>query len=81
MDRLHGTFAERVAVPACQLYPLSESLPEEEAVLIEPLAVLLHAFRISQPEAVESVAIVGRGTDRLPRPRPRPASGPGPRSR
>jgi threonine dehydrogenase-like Zn-dependent dehydrogenase len=61
MDRLHGTYAERVAVPACQLYPLSESLPEEEAVLIEPLAVLLHAFRISQPEAVDSVAIVGAG--------------------
>jgi 2-desacetyl-2-hydroxyethyl bacteriochlorophyllide A dehydrogenase len=61
MDRLHGTYAERVAVPACQLHALSDSLPEEEAVLIEPLAVLLHAFRISQPESVESVAIVGAG--------------------
>src|SRR5262245_16275857 len=61
MDRLHGTYAERVAVPAGQLHSLSESLPETEAVLIEPLAVLLHAFRISQPESVESVAIVGAG--------------------
>ena len=61
MDLLHGTYAERVAVPACQLHALSESLPQEEGVLIEPLAVLLHAFRISEPEAVESVAIVGAG--------------------
>jgi len=61
MDRLHGTYAERVAVPACQLHALSESLPEKEAVLIEPLAVVLHSFRISLPEDAQSVAIVGAG--------------------
>ncbi len=61
MDRLHGTYAELVCVPAVQLYPLSETLPEVEAVLIEPLAVLVHAFRISLPEAPETVAVIGAG--------------------
>jgi threonine dehydrogenase-like Zn-dependent dehydrogenase len=61
MDRLHGTYAERIAVPACQLHPLSEGLPAEEAVLAEPLAVLVHALRISWPESVDSVAVFGAG--------------------
>jgi 2-desacetyl-2-hydroxyethyl bacteriochlorophyllide A dehydrogenase len=61
MDRLHGAYAERVAVPAGQLVPLSEEVPETHAVLMEPLAVLLHAFRISWPEAPETAAVFGAG--------------------
>lgn len=61
MDRLHGTYAERIAVPAGQLHPLSESLPEEEAILVEPMAVVLHAFRISLAETPSTVAILGAG--------------------
>jgi len=61
MDRLHGTYAERIAVPACQLHSLSESLPEEEAILVEPMAVVLHAFRISLVETPGTMAIVGAG--------------------
>jgi threonine dehydrogenase-like Zn-dependent dehydrogenase len=61
MDRLHGAYAERIAVPAGQLLPLSAELPETEAVLIEPLAVLIHAFRISAPEMPETAAIFGAG--------------------
>jgi threonine dehydrogenase-like Zn-dependent dehydrogenase len=61
MDRLHGTYAERVAVPAYQLHALSNSLPEQEAILAEPLAVVIHGFRIAFPETPESMAIVGCG--------------------
>lgn len=61
MDRLHGTYAEYIAVPARQLYALSGDLPEAEAILVEPLAVLLHAFRIALPEPPESMAIIGAG--------------------
>jgi len=61
MDRLHGTYAERIAVPARLLHPLSDALPETEAVLIEPLAVIVHAFRISMAETPATVAIVGAG--------------------
>ncbi len=61
MDRLHGTYAERVAVPARQLHTLAESLPEEEAILAEPMAVVIHAFRIALADTPDSMAIVGGG--------------------
>jgi 2-desacetyl-2-hydroxyethyl bacteriochlorophyllide A dehydrogenase len=61
MDRLHGTYAEMVAVPARQLHALSPELSEEEAILAEPLAVIVHAFRIAFSEVPDSLAIVGAG--------------------
>jgi len=61
MDRLHGTYAEMVSVPAAQLHALSEALPEAEAILVEPLAVLVHAFRIGFAEPPESLAVFGAG--------------------
>jgi 2-desacetyl-2-hydroxyethyl bacteriochlorophyllide A dehydrogenase len=62
MDRLHGTFAERVAVPAGQLHALPEALPEAEAIFVEPVAVLIHAFRIAFDGIADTMAIVGAGT-------------------
>ncbi len=61
MDRLHGTYAERIAVPARQLQPLSEELSEQEAVLAEPMAVVSHAFRLGLGETPRAMAIVGGG--------------------
>jgi threonine dehydrogenase-like Zn-dependent dehydrogenase len=62
MDRLHGTYAERLAVPARQLLALSEGLSDEEAILAEPMAVVLHAFRIAfGGEQPQTLAIVGGG--------------------
>jgi threonine dehydrogenase-like Zn-dependent dehydrogenase len=61
MDRLHGTYAEYVSVPACQLYALPESLPEREAILIEPVAVVIHALRISMAELPRTMAVFGAG--------------------
>ena len=61
MDRLHGTYAEYVSVPACQLLSLSEALPEPEAILVEPLAVVIHAFRVSMTETPRTMAIFGAG--------------------
>jgi threonine dehydrogenase-like Zn-dependent dehydrogenase len=61
MDRLHGTYAEFVSVPTCQLYVLPESLPEAEAILAEPMAVVIHAFRISMLEVPRTMVIVGGG--------------------
>jgi threonine dehydrogenase-like Zn-dependent dehydrogenase len=48
-------------VPVRQLHPLPESLPEPEAILVEPMAVVLHAFRISLAEPPETVAVFGAG--------------------
>jgi 2-desacetyl-2-hydroxyethyl bacteriochlorophyllide A dehydrogenase len=61
MDRLHGAYAERVAVPAGQLRALSEGLSEQEAVLAEPVAVVVHAFRLGLAEPPRAMAIVGGG--------------------
>ena len=61
MDRLHGTYAQLIAVPFRQLHALSEELPEAEAILAEPMAVVLHAFRISVVEPPETMAIFGAG--------------------
>jgi 2-desacetyl-2-hydroxyethyl bacteriochlorophyllide A dehydrogenase len=62
MDRLHGTFAEYVAVPAGQLHALPESLPEAEAIFAEPIAVMVHAFRVAFDSVPATLAIVGGGT-------------------
>jgi 2-desacetyl-2-hydroxyethyl bacteriochlorophyllide A dehydrogenase len=62
MDRVPGTYAERVAVPAQQLTALSEGLTEQEAVLGEPMAVVLHAFRVGLAGTTPRVlAIIGAG--------------------
>jgi len=61
MDRLHGTYAQLVSVPARQLHALTEALPEPEGILVEPMAVVLHAFRIALAEPPETVAIFGAG--------------------
>lgn len=62
MDRLHGTFADQIAVPARQLHALSDGLAEPAAILVEPVAVLLHAFRLSMAELPATMAILGAGT-------------------
>jgi len=61
MDRVQGTYAERVAVPARQLIALSDDLSEEQAVLAEPMAVVVHAFRVGLAEMPRALAIVGGG--------------------
>ncbi len=62
LDRCHGTYAEYVAVPAGQLHAVAESLPEKQAVMTEPLANIVHFYRISLGEVPETAAVVGSGT-------------------
>lgn len=61
MDRVHGTYAEFVSVPASQIYSVSDALSETEAVFTEPLANVVHMFRNSMPEIPDSLAIFGAG--------------------
>lgn len=61
MDRLHGACAERIAVKASQLHALTPGLGVEEGVLAEPMAVVIHAFRIGFAEPPRALAIVGAG--------------------
>jgi len=57
-----GTFTESVALPGTQVYEIPESLTVEQAILAEPLANIVHMFRIVSPPAFFRLAIVGAGT-------------------
>jgi len=64
--RVPGAFAESVAVNAANLVVLPDGLPFERAVLAEPLAVSLHAWRLGlarlgPPAAEMSVTVLGGG--------------------
>jgi len=61
MDRVQGTYAQFVAVPAPCLYPLSTDLSEQEAVMVEPLANVVHFFRTTLDEIPDSLTILGAG--------------------
>jgi len=57
-----GTFAEYVALPSAQVYDVPDSLTAEQAILAEPLANIVHMFRILSPPPFFRLAIVGAGT-------------------
>jgi L-iditol 2-dehydrogenase len=59
--RQHGAFAEFVAVPQHTVYPLPPKLPFEQAALIEPIAVALHAVDRLRVQKTDRVAVVGCG--------------------
>jgi 2-desacetyl-2-hydroxyethyl bacteriochlorophyllide A dehydrogenase len=61
MDRVQGTYAEFVALPASCLYPVADDLSDQEAVLTEPLANIVHLFRTAMAEVPDSLTILGAG--------------------
>ncbi len=61
-SRRDGGFAELVAVPAANLLPLPEQVSFEQAAMLEPMAVAVHALRRVAPVHSQTVAICGLGT-------------------
>lgn len=57
-----GSFAEYVSLPSAQIYEVPDSLSSEQAILAEPLANIVHMFRIVGPRPFFRFAIVGAGT-------------------
>lgn len=57
-----GTFAEYVALASTHIYEVPDSLTAEQAILAEPLANVVHLFRIVSPPAFLRLAVVGAGT-------------------
>ncbi|MFZ5974884.1 MAG: 2,3-butanediol dehydrogenase, partial [Bacillota bacterium] len=57
-----GAFAEYVNVPANILYKVPDNVSMEAAALIEPMAVGVHAVKLSQLEPGDTVVIFGAGT-------------------
>jgi threonine dehydrogenase-like Zn-dependent dehydrogenase len=62
MDRTEGSFTEYVLLPEEQIHEIPETLSSDRAILAEPLANIVHLFRILAPSAFFRLAIVGAGT-------------------
>lgn len=62
MDRTQGTYAEFVSLPNTQLISIPEELPATRAILAEPLANVVHLFRLAAPLPFFRLAIIGAGT-------------------
>ncbi|KAF7590642.1 hypothetical protein BBP40_002590 [Aspergillus hancockii] len=58
----HGTLTKFWRVPADFVYKIPDSTTLEEAVLIEPLSVAVHASRLAKLDPGETVVIIGSGT-------------------
>jgi len=56
-----GGFAEYVRAPIDKIYAIPDSVTDEEAALIEPLAVAVHAVNYAKLEKDDTVAIIGAG--------------------
>ena len=57
----NGAFAEYVAVPVENLHAVPETLPDEAAVFVEPVAAALEILEQVQIEPAQRVAVVGDG--------------------
>jgi 2-desacetyl-2-hydroxyethyl bacteriochlorophyllide A dehydrogenase len=62
MDRVEGAFADYVTVPARNVFPLPDSLPDSRAVMIEPLANGVHLFTLIRRHNFGTLALLGAGT-------------------
>lgn len=62
MDRTAGCYAEYVSLPRSQVYPIPDELSDAKAVIAEPLANVVHLFRIAAPAPFFRMGIVGGGT-------------------
>jgi L-iditol 2-dehydrogenase len=58
---LSGAFSEYVSIPARKCHKLPNSVSFEEASLVEPLAVAVHAVNLTSLEKGEDICIIGSG--------------------
>lgn len=59
--RRHGAFAEYVVVPQRILYRVPENLPLNEAAMVEPVSIAVHAVSITPIRLADSALVVGAG--------------------
>ncbi len=62
LDQTQGCYQEFVSLPVTQLYEIPDSLPDARAIAVEPLANIVHLFRIAAPLPFFRMGIVGGGT-------------------
>lgn len=61
-SRRDGGFAAYAVVPAWNLVALPDGVSYEEAAMLEPMAVAVHAMRRAMPRRTETAAVCGLGT-------------------
>lgn len=61
-SRSDGAFSEYVCVPRKNLITIPDSVSYEEAAMLEPMAVAVHAIKRIAPKKGETVAVCGLGT-------------------
>ncbi len=57
----HGGFASAIAFAASRLYQVPDSINDEDAAILEPVAVAVHALRRTHIQLGDSVAVIGAG--------------------
>lgn len=60
---ISGIFAEEIIIASKYVLPIPNLLPEEKAVLIEPFAVIVHAFKKVSISNDTTVCVIGCGTE------------------
>ena len=59
--RRHGAFAERISVPRRIVYRLPDTLPFEQAAMVEAVSVAVHAANVTPIRLGDSAVVVGTG--------------------
>jgi L-iditol 2-dehydrogenase len=57
----HGAFAEQVAVPERILYRLPDMLPFDQAAMVEPVSIAVHAVQRIRVAAGSTAVVIGSG--------------------
>ena len=57
----HGAFAEQLSIPERILYRLPDTLPFEQAAMIEPVSIAVHAVQRTKIAAGSTAVVVGSG--------------------
>jgi len=60
--RQHGAFAEFVAVPQQIVYRVPDDLSFEQAAMVEPVSVAVHAVNLTPLELGQTALVIGCGT-------------------
>jgi L-iditol 2-dehydrogenase len=59
--RRHGAFAEYVAVPEHIVFKVPDGLPFNEAAMVEPVSVAVHAVNITPVRLGDTAVVIGAG--------------------
>jgi L-iditol 2-dehydrogenase len=57
----HGAFAERLALPQRILYRLPDNLPYDQAAMVEPVSIAVHAVQRTKIAAGSTAVVIGSG--------------------